>query len=620
MITINLAFNGCFVQYLNYTLSLTYAWKKGKKIKWLVHTIEIWCCKHHVKLATARAMAEINEQSKRRQGETEDVEEPLVVTDDSSSSSTGVIFMVLSQFFTKLSSFILNQVLIRIVSPKAFGISAYMEFLLSMVLFYSREAARLAVQRSQLVYEDEDEVSRNTQRKNLYQSIVNFGFVPLISCLPLLILIYVWQTTTTMFVDAVHLIPYFELSLFVVAFLVIIELATEPAFALIQYSLNLKYRSEVESYAVTAKCIATFAFLFIGKYYLKSSVSLDSVAVLAFAMGQLCYSLVLFIYYNLKFDSLRYSGALKVKKIKEEKSTYYFRPEVVLSWRSLFIQTLFKYFLSEGDHLIINYLFTADAQGVYSLVDNYGSIIARLLFLPIEESTRLHFTKLLSAPKRQNIIDSLNLLKYVCIFYANLCILIFISGYINGPFLLKVLLGNKNQWSQTSVFDTFRQFIFYIPFLAFNGILEAMLSSIATPKDIQKHSLFLSLLSVLVLVVLYILVSTLHLDLLGLIITNSLNMAFRIIYCIVFLHKYYSAKGLLLNISSALSRIKVSILTGILCVAAHYFVLNDKLVSQTYIDVLKSGFICLATLSAIIFLERKTLQAFLPGISKRKTQ
>lgn len=565
-------------------------------------------------------MAEINEQSKRRQGETEDVEEPLVVTDDSSSSSTGVIFMVLSQFFTKLSSFILNQVLIRIVSPKAFGISAYMEFLLSMVLFYSREAARLAVQRSQLVYEDEDEVSRNTQRKNLYQSIVNFGFVPLISCLPLLILIYVWQTTTTMFVDAVHLIPYFELSLFVVAFLVIIELATEPAFALIQYSLNLKYRSEVESYAVTAKCIATFAFLFIGKYYLKSSVSLDSVAVLAFAMGQLCYSLVLFIYYNLKFDSLRYSVALKVKKIKEEKSTYYFRPEVVLSWRSLFIQTLFKYFLSEGDHLIINYLFTADAQGVYSLVDNYGSIIARLLFLPIEESTRLHFTKLLSAPKRQNIIDSLNLLKYVCIFYANLCILIFISGYINGPFLLKVLLGNKNQWSQTSVFDTFRQFIFYIPFLAFNGILEAMLSSIATPKDIQKHSLFLSLLSVLVLVVLYILVSTLHLDLLGLIITNSLNMAFRIIYCIVFLHKYYSAKGLLLNISSALSRIKVSILTGILCVAAHYFVLNDKLVSQTYIDVLKSGFICLATLSAIIFLERKTLQAFLPGISKRKTQ
>lgn len=565
-------------------------------------------------------MVEINDYSKKKQGEVKDAIKALVATEDNFSSSTGVVFMILSQFFTKLSTFVLNQVLIRIISPKAFGISAYMEFLLSMVLFYSREAARLAVQRSQLVYDNEDEISRNTHRKNIYQSIVNFGYVPLISCLPLLVLIYAWQTRTTMFVDAIHLIPYFRLSLSVVALLVMIELATEPAFALNQYSLNLKYRSEVESYAVTAKCIATFAFLFIGKYYLKKSVSLDSVAVLAFAMGQFCYSFVLFVYYNLKFDSQRYSVELKVKKIKEEKLTYYFRPEVVLSWKSLFVQTLFKHFLSEGDHLIINYLFTADAQGVYSLVDNYGSIIARLLFLPIEESTRLHFTKLLSTPKGQNILDSLNLLKYVCIFYANLCILIFISGYINGPFLLKVLLGNKNQWSQTNVFDTFRQFIFYIPFLAFNGILEAMLSSIATPKDIQKHSLFLSLLSVLVLIVLYILVSTLHLELLGLIITNSLNMALRIIYCIAALHKYYSAKGLRLNITNALPRVKVSILTGMLCVAANYFMLNGKLVSHTYIDVLKSGFICFATLSAIIVLERKSLQAFFPDISKRKTE
>ena len=57
---------------------------------------------------------------------------------------------------------------------------------------------------------------------------------------------------------------------------------------------------------------------------------------------------------------------------------------------------IFKQFLTEGDKLLISHLCTIEEQGMYAVMANYGSIIARLLFQPLEESTRLMFTKLLN--------------------------------------------------------------------------------------------------------------------------------------------------------------------------------------------------------------------------------
>ncbi|ODQ58887.1 hypothetical protein WICANDRAFT_93589, partial [Wickerhamomyces anomalus NRRL Y-366-8] len=46
-----------------------------------------------------------------------------------SKSAKGVTFLLFGQVFTKFSTFILNQILISYISPKIFGINAFLEFL-----------------------------------------------------------------------------------------------------------------------------------------------------------------------------------------------------------------------------------------------------------------------------------------------------------------------------------------------------------------------------------------------------------------------------------------------------------------------------------------------------------
>ena len=62
-------------------------------------------------------------------------------------STTGATFLMMGQLFTKLVTFILNNLLIRFLSPRIFGITAFLEFIQGTVLFFSRDAIRLSALR-----------------------------------------------------------------------------------------------------------------------------------------------------------------------------------------------------------------------------------------------------------------------------------------------------------------------------------------------------------------------------------------------------------------------------------------------------------------------------------------
>lgn len=78
-------------------------------------------------------------------------------------------------------------------------------------------------------------------------------------------------------------------------------------------------------------------------------------------------------------------------------------PQPLLDWRlarltwSFSKQSFLKQILTEGERYVMTFLnvLSFGEQGVYDIVNNLGSMVARFLFLPIEESFYVFFAKVL---------------------------------------------------------------------------------------------------------------------------------------------------------------------------------------------------------------------------------
>lgn len=79
------------------------------------------------------------------------------------------------------------------------------------------------------------------------------------------------------------------------------------------------------------------------------------------------------------------------------------RPQPLVDWRlarltwSFFKQSFLKQILTEGERYVMTFLnvLSFGDQGVYDIVNNLGSMVARFIFLPIEESFYIFFAKVL---------------------------------------------------------------------------------------------------------------------------------------------------------------------------------------------------------------------------------
>ncbi|CAI5755844.1 unnamed protein product [Candida verbasci] len=309
------------------------------------------------------------------------------------SVGKGISSLIVVQVLTKLFTFILNQLLIKFITPEIIGISSYLEFIYNSILFFSRESVRLSVQRIK-------------NDKRVFQKVVNFGFIPLLISIPIIGIITI-QSMYSNNIQNLITLPYWKVIISTYLVSVYLELVIEPIYCLYQYQLDFAKRSKFESIATFMKCITTFASIIVFSRYALSEIR-TSVFILSFGIGQLLYSITLFILYSYSFLSFK-QVEYRLVKLKEEKQVYYFQGDILSIFKSFFIQMIFKQFLTEGDKLLISYLCTVKEQGIYTIISNYGSILARLLFQPLEESTRLLFTKI------SNHKESLSYLKLICL-------------------------------------------------------------------------------------------------------------------------------------------------------------------------------------------------------------
>ncbi|RVD82489.1 uncharacterized protein DFL_006915 [Arthrobotrys flagrans] len=501
------------------------------------------------------------------------------------ASAAGAAFLVLVQVLSRLLTFVMNQLLIRYLSPATLGEAAQLELYMMTILFFSRESLRMALQRqaeasedvvdkAKVKGDDDDKTIEGTTRGQA-QTVVNSSYlaVPIgIAVVAGLYLLqigytYVWPSESGQVTTG-----YFRLSMGIYAIASLLELLSEPGFAVAQQRLLYSLRAGCESVAVISNCAVTLAVTVSASKYIKSTgvEAGGGLETLPFAIGQAVFALCLVFGYPLRLWKIaKQDGwSLLPKKIYSRTGhAYYLRSPTISVARTMWLQSVVKHLLTQGDSILVTRLATTYEQGIYALAANYGSLIARLLFRPIEETSRNLLSKLLNTDGTdgsssgdkgkdkkekqgdggtkpltpESITEALTILHLILRFYTILSTLIATLGPTLAPLALRKVAGAR--WADSPAAVTLSNYCYYIPLLAVNGITEAFVQSVATTQDLKRQSMWMLCFSGVFGAASWGFVKYLGLGADGLVWANCVNMGMRILWSVGFIRRYFERVG-----------------------------------------------------------------------------
>lgn len=428
-----------------------------------------------------------------------------------SSSLRGTSYLIGLQAGSRLLTFALNQLILRYTNPSIFGFATIqLELLLSTVLFLCREGCRVAVQR--LPASSDAKVS---------QVVVNLSYLPVLAGLLLS------TACTTLFLytasEESAAIPYFHHSVILYALSTIVELASEPGYNTALHQMDYKTRASCEGVAVLVRCLTAFAVARYGG---------QSIGALGFACGQFAYSATLLCMYLIKARCHWRPARIDNIWVNTELLMLSF-------WNTL--QSVLKHILTEGDKLMISYFCSNAEQGKYALSANYGGLLARMIFQPVEEATRSYFSNQLPSDlkdrkgrlQQARFMMSLMLRIYLLASMIMVCVL---------PPVITSLLPSIVGPTWSAIVPVLAWYVYYIPILAVNGILEAFITATASTSLLKQQSILWIICSIAFGIFGF---AGRHLGAIGLVLANCGNLSIRIAWA-----GYHTARILSMNLAT----------------------------------------------------------------------
>jgi oligosaccharide translocation protein RFT1 len=188
--------------------------------------------------------------------------------------------------------------------------------------------------------------------------------------------------------------------------------------------------------------------------------------------------------------------------------------------------------------------------------------VARIVFQPIEETSRLYFSKSLSSssPKEAGMkgkdddrSDSRQtaskILSSLLLLFTHLLLLLVTFG---PPYLsIATTLLLPPRFQNTSAPSILRSYVFYIPMMAFNGVLEAFFASTSTPSELKSQSRWMMVFSIIFVLAAY-LFNQLGFGDSGLVYANVLNLFLRAVYCWTYARGYFGESGVDFELGAAI--------------------------------------------------------------------
>jgi oligosaccharide translocation protein RFT1 len=209
--------------------------------------------------------------------------------------------LIILQISSRAFSFLVNQLLLRYVSPELFGVSVQLEAYSVSALFFARESLRVVIQRQTDTTENANEhpqekteagrAVRGSKGARKTQVIVNLAYVS-VGLGIFFAIALAWLYLRSLHSTPILHTPYFTEALRLYGIATFLELLSEPCFVVVQQKSEYGIRATAESVATVSRCLVTcvttvFAF----------NKGLD-IGVLPFALGQLVYGIsLLFIYF-----------------------------------------------------------------------------------------------------------------------------------------------------------------------------------------------------------------------------------------------------------------------------------------------------------------------------------
>lgn len=231
------------------------------------------------------------------------------------NSARGATFLICLQIGSRALTFIVNQILLRYLSPELLGISSQLELYAISVLYFARESLRVALQRQggsspegkerepnkNGGFKEDGRAHENTRTHEKRKTVesygpscraqegVNLSYIAILLGPPLAFIfarLYIRNAE-----PAVLATPYMHGSLSLYALATTLELMIEPCFVVAQQQMLYGLRASAETSATFTRCILTCATA------IWASTSRQDLGVLPFALGQLGYALVLNVAY-----------------------------------------------------------------------------------------------------------------------------------------------------------------------------------------------------------------------------------------------------------------------------------------------------------------------------------
>ncbi|RNA21997.1 RFT1 -like protein [Brachionus plicatilis] len=384
-----------------------------------------------------------------------------------------ISYNMILQLTFRLLSFVLNAVLYRNVHTDLIGACNFrLALLYTTVMFLSREPFRRALPTM-------SDVKQFDKFVNSLWLVIPSGFV--IS----LFFGILWN----FFEKPSQLtVTNYDYSIILLSCSCLIELVGEPSYALSQMFFLAKLRVIIE-----ASCLLIFNLIFI------------CLAIFFPQLGALSYSIarfvnsVLFVASNFYFI-LKQKPNLTLKSLLPN-SMVQFDTKYLQLVRAYCTQSLFKQILTEGERYLITFfnLMSYSESGVYDIVNNLGSLLARFVFLPIEDASYVYFTNSLQRGvqfKNQMNTKSKSYFEFLLKGLSTIGLVVLVFGQSYSKLLLQIYGGDKLSQNDLCI-NLLRFHCVYIYLLGINGLTEGFFNATMSQSEINKHNYRLVLFSIL---------------------------------------------------------------------------------------------------------------------------
>ncbi|CAK9295818.1 unnamed protein product, partial [Gordionus sp. m RMFG-2023] len=282
-----------------------------------------------------------------------------------------------------------------------------------------------------------------------------------------------------------------------------------------------------------------------------------------------------------------------------------------LTW-SFSYQSLMKQFLTEGERFVMTFfdIMTFAQQGIYDLVNGLASLVARMVYLPIEDSAYLYFTQTStreplsphpieysqnsktinsSKPLPQEIErdDSYEKLIDLLSLMTTIGLLVITFGLAYSELALRLYMGSSSPHSNQ--YDTINRatsllqlFCLYLFILGINGITECYTFAIYTKANIDNFNKILIVLSLIFLMVATPLGRLLGPP--GLVIANCLNISIRIVYasCSITRKKGVNMGSFYRSFFPSTYTLSYLAICTIVCNLSNYFLFKNASLNSNY--------------------------------------